>query len=58
MARFESLLGQFGLQDRLVLPSDVKGLDTNQAINWNDINVRRETLKKDAFKFINQSLIV
>lgn len=58
MARFESLLGQFGLQERLILPSDIKGLDANQTINWDDVNVRKETLKIDALKFISQSIII
>lgn len=56
MARFESLLQQFNLQDRLITPSEISTLDLLKTINWTEINQKRETLKSYAIDFINKSL--
>ena len=56
MARFDSLLGQFDLQDRLIMHSDIDDLDVMQSIRWEEVNAKRDSLKKDALKFITKSL--
>lgn len=42
-ARFESLLGMFDLQDRMVNPSGIEKVDWNKAIDWGKVNEIRQT---------------
>ena len=43
-ARFVSLLNLFSLEDRLVLPSQLKDLDPFQWINWDRVNAQKEIM--------------
>lgn len=47
-ARFESLLGLYGLEDRMIAPGDV--VDWNKAINWERVNEIREREKDRSLK--------
>ena len=56
-ARFESLLGMFGLEDRMISPDDFSAVDWQSPINWHCVNEIREREKarcvgllKDAFR--------
>lgn len=57
MARFETLLSQYGLQDRLINPSEVGNIDVNKPINWDGVNNKRKELQDIAVNFIEKSLI-
>ena len=56
LARFNSLLNQFGLQDRLISPLELENIDVNKPINWEIVNEKRENLKDEALSFINKVL--
>ena len=56
MARFDSLLGQFDLKARIIMPSEIELIDLKQPIGWDEVNAKRESLKIDALKFIKLSL--
>ena len=58
-ARFESLLGMFGLEDRLVPMEALKGdyFDWNQAIDWEKVNQIREVEKKKGKNCLKGALI-
>lgn len=57
MARFDTLLSQYSLQDRLINPSEVGNIDVNKPIEWDLINNRRKELQDIAVNFIEKSLI-
>ena len=57
MARFETLLSQYGLQDRLINPSEVGNIDVNKPINWDEVNNKRKELQDIAVDFIEKNLI-
>lgn len=56
MARFESLLNLYGLQERLISSSDMDGVDIYKPIDWERVNRRRNELKIVALDFIKTSL--
>lgn len=56
MARFQSLLKVFGLEDRLVTPDKLTTLDFDAPIDWNAVNARREELKQKSLSFLKDSL--
>lgn len=58
MARFDSLLNLYGLQERLISSSNVDGVDINKSIDWEFVNRRRNELKKQAVAFIENTLAV
>ena len=58
LARFDSLLRQFDLQERLISPADIENLDVYKPIDWERVNQRRNELKKEAIDFIESSLEV
>ncbi len=53
LARFQSLLSMFGLEDRLITADKV---NVSKEINWEDVNCRRERLRQESINFINASL--
>lgn len=58
MARFESLLSQFGLADRLVeSPSEVVPELFHNKIDWDTVNTRREALADVGRKFLKTHLL-
>lgn len=58
MARFDSLLQLYGLQDRLISPADMENVDVYKPIDWERVNQRRESSKIEALDFIRKSLMI
>lgn len=56
MARFQSLLKMFGLEERLVTTDKLASLDFDAPIDWNAVNARREELKQMSISFIKDNL--
>lgn len=56
MARFQSLLSQFGLEDRMLTPSKLYEIDLNQPVDWEKVNHKREELKKLSIEFLETAL--
>lgn len=56
LARFESLLQQFDLLERLISPIELESIDVYKPIDWKMVNQRRTELKKEALNFIESSL--
>jgi hypothetical protein len=57
MARFDTILSQYGLQDRLINPSEVGNIDVKKPINWDGVNNKRKELQDIAVNLIEISLI-
>lgn len=57
LSRFKSLLGQFGLMDRLVVndSSDISNIVATP-IDWQAVNETRDQLKVQSIQFLTQSL--
>lgn len=57
LSRFNSLLGQFGLMDRLVVndSSDIRAI-VDTPIDWQAVNEARNHLKAKSIQFLKQSL--
>ena len=54
-ARFESLLNQFGLENRIV--SDVTSIpQVAEFINWNDVNSKKNDLSNKGIQFLKDNL--
>ena len=58
LARFDSLLRLFNLQERLITPADIDNIDVYKPIDWKRVNQRRAELKVEAVNFIASSLTV
>lgn len=56
LARFQSLLSLFGLEDRMLTPSRLNEINLNQPINWEKVNHKREELKKLSLGFLETAL--
>ena len=56
MARFQSLLKMFGLEDRLVTLDKLATLDFDAPIDWSSVNKRREELKQKSLAFLKGNL--
>lgn len=56
MARFESLLGMFGLGERLVTPEQLEAVDPLSPVDWASVNARRETMRAFSMSFLTNSL--
>lgn len=54
MARFESLLNQFGLYKRLVTPEELNNIDWNEPIEWEEVNDRLKILQKHSVSFLKK----
>lgn len=58
MARFESLLSQFGLTDRLVeSPGEVSSILIHAPVDWVNVNDKREELAEAGRKFLKVHLL-
>ena len=57
MARFNTLLSQYNLQDRLINPLELEKIDVNKPIDWDLINNKRKELQNIAVNFIEKNLI-
>lgn len=56
MARFHSLLAQFGLEDRLITTLDDADRVACQSINWDRVNTRLTELRAYSQDFLNKAL--
>ena len=55
-ARFESLLGTFGLQDRMISPGQVNTIDCLRPIDWEKVNLILEREKERSLELLRQGL--
>ena len=56
MARFETLLSTFGLEDRMIDAATVQSVNFDAPINWVPINDKRNELKTTAKEFLISAL--
>lgn len=56
MARFETLLGMYGLENRMINARTVKTTNLNERIDWEQVNANRKDLQKESMNFIQTSL--
>ena len=56
MARFQSLLALFGLENRLISASQLSRIELSAEIDWNKVNKKRKDLQNISIDFIKQSL--
>lgn len=56
MARFQSLLSQYGLEERLVTPETISAIDVFAPIDWQSVNEKRKSLQEESLGFIKKSL--
>lgn len=57
MARFESLIAMYGLQERLLTATSVSKIDLYALIDWQGVNEKRKELQSQSFKYIEDSLV-
>ena len=55
MARFNSLLEMFGLENRLITPDNLPS-DFKAPINWDEVNQKRKHLQKYSMDFLTNAL--
>lgn len=55
-ARFESLLGTFGLQDRMISPGQANTIDFLRPIDWEKVNLILEREKERSLELLRQGL--
>ena len=56
MARFNSLLELFGLQNRMISINNTKSIDFMQSIDWENVNVRKVEMVSEALRFLINNL--
>ena len=56
MARFESLLGELGLSDRLVLTPKDAMQAVEKPIDWNEVECRLENWRLSSIDFLKNAL--
>lgn len=56
LSRFESLLGIFGLQDRLITPEQATNIDWNTPIDWNSVNTISKEWQDKSSNYLTSSL--
>lgn len=56
MSRFESILGIFGLQDRLITSEQAANIDWNAPIDWERVNAIRKEWQDKSAKFLKEAL--
>jgi hypothetical protein len=56
MARFNSLLSLFGLENRLITAASARNTDFNTPINWIAVNQKRKELQAESFEFLKSAL--
>lgn len=54
LARFQSLLSLFGLEDRLITS---KNVNITCVINWEEVNAKRQQLIQESIYYINSTLL-
>lgn len=54
--RFDSLLSTFGLDDRLVTPSQLTSIDYNKPINWDSVNKILSEKRKISLNLLTRAL--
>lgn len=55
-ARFDSLLGLFGLESRRISLSDIDSIDLNTPIDWESVHARLAECRKVSMDFLSASL--
>lgn len=59
MARFDSLLKMFGLEDRLLSKyDDIKNVDFSKPIDWGSVNRIKKDWQEKSYTFLNSNLSV
>jgi len=56
MARFETLLSMYGLQDRMISAKTVSSINLNAPINWDKVNAKRKELQSLSLDFLKKAL--
>ena len=56
MTRFENLLKQFSLEDRLISANEIMTINLRKPIDWNFVNQRRSELKSFSLDFLKEAL--
>ena len=56
MARFETLLAMFGLENRMINNHTVSSIDIYSKIDWASVNAKRKKLQTSSLDFIHKSL--
>lgn len=56
MARFNSLLSLFNLENRVVSSEQIQTIDLTENINWDKVNAKRAELVKESRNFLNKAL--
>lgn len=57
LARFSSLLSQFGLERRLLTNNSVDSVNLSAPIDWSDVNRRIAALRQASLKFLKEGLL-
>ena len=57
MARFQSLLSMYGLEDRLITAKSLQEIDFNTTIKWDSVNEKRRMLQVKSKEFITKALL-
>lgn len=58
MSRFESLLGELGLSDRLISEDDIIENVLKKEINWEEARCKLQTHRKKSIQFLSKSLLI
>lgn len=57
MARFETLLSIFGLENRLMSIKTLDETDFNAPIDWDKVNAKKAEMQKESLEFLNEALL-
>ena len=52
MARFKSLLSQFGLEERMISAQDIAITNWQKPIDWQRVNAQRDVLRAESLHFL------
>ena len=52
MARFKSLLSQFGLEERMISAQDIATTNWQKPIDWQRVNAQRDVLRAESLHFL------
>lgn len=56
MARFDSLLSMFELQNRMISADNISKIDLKMPIDWNAVEEKKKKLIENSMNFLNQNL--
>lgn len=56
MSRFESILGLFGLQNRLITSERAGSIDWGSPIDWDDVNEKKQRLQVMSMEFLKNNI--